>query len=138
MLTSGANKVGFTNGCFDILHVGHLRLFDFVREHCDTLVVAIDSDSRVKSLKGPLRPFNHQSDRAYMLKGLAAVDNVLIFDSEQGLRDIVKELSPDLMVVGNDYKDREVIGSEHAKELKFFEKIDGYSTTKIIESSPDR
>jgi len=61
---------------------------------------------------------------------------VLIFDSEQGLRDIVKELSPDLMVVGNDYKDREVIGSEHAKELKFFEKIDGYSTTKIIESSP--
>ena len=136
MLTSGTSKIGFTNGCFDILHVGHLRLFEFVRERCDTLVVAIDSDSRVKSLKGPSRPFNHQSDRAYMLRSLAAVDNVLIFDSEQELRSIVKELSPDLMVVGNDYRGREVIGSEHAKELKFFEKIDGYSTTKIIESSP--
>ena len=136
MLTSGKDKVGFTNGCFDILHIGHIRLFEFVREHCDTLVVAIDSDERVKALKGPSRPLNNEGDRSYVLKGLVAVDEVLIFNSAQQLRDIVQQLAPDLMVVGDDYRDREVIGSEYAKELKFFEKIDGYSTTKIIESSP--
>jgi len=135
MSAFGKNNIGFTNGCFDVLHIGHIKLFEFVKQHSSHLVVAIDSDRRVKSLKGENRPFNNQQDRVYMLKSLEAVDEVVIFNSEQDLRELVKKYSPDIMVVGSDYKNREVIGSEHAKELKFFERIDGYSTTKIIESS---
>jgi D-beta-D-heptose 7-phosphate kinase/D-beta-D-heptose 1-phosphate adenosyltransferase len=136
MLNSGRNKiVGFTNGCFDILHVGHIRLFEFIKKDCDHLIVAIDSDERVGKLKGPSRPLNNQSDREYMLQNISAIDETFIFNSEKELRDLIKKINPDLMVVGADYRDREVVGSEHAKELRFFERIDGYSTTKIIESS---
>ena len=135
MSAFGESKIGFTNGCFDVLHIGHIKLFEFVKQHSDLVIVAIDSDDRVRSLKGESRPFNNQKDRAYMLKSLEAVDEVVIFDSEYALRQLVKKYSPDVMVVGSDYKDKEVIGSEHAKQLKFFERIDGYSTTKIIESS---
>jgi rfaE bifunctional protein nucleotidyltransferase chain/domain len=135
MLNSGRNKiVGFTNGCFDILHVGHIRLFEFIKKDCDRLIVAIDSDERIKNLKGPTRPFNSQVDRGYMLQNISSIDEIFIFSSEQELRDLIKKINPDLMVVGADYRDREVVGSEHAKELRFFERIDGYSTTKIIES----
>lgn len=136
MLNSGRNKiVGFTNGCFDILHVGHIRLFEFIKNECDHLVVGIDSDERVGKLKGPSRPYNNQEDRQYMLQNISSIDEVFIFNSEQGLRELVKKVNPDLMVVGADYRDKEVVGSEHAKELKFFERIYGYSTTQIIESS---
>ncbi|MAH44339.1 hypothetical protein CMI37_00825 [Candidatus Pacearchaeota archaeon] len=136
MLNSGINEiVGFTNGCFDVLHVGHLKLFQFIKENCDILIVGIDSDRRVKELKGDNRPVNCEKDRALMLESLVSVDRVYIFDSEDALTTLVKNVNPDLMVVGADYKDKRVIGSEHAKKLIFFEKINGYSTTKIMESA---
>ena len=128
------SMVGFTNGCFDVLHVGHVRLFKFIKENCDTLVVGIDSDSRVKQLKGPTRPLNSQEDRAEMLLSLKAVDAVHIFDSPTELVELVKNTSPDVMVVGSDYRNKTVIGSQYAKKLLFFEKIDGHSTTRILDS----
>ena len=134
MLNSGTDEIiGFTNGCFDILHVGHLRLFQFIKENCDVLVVGIDSDRRVKELKGRTRPINSEKDRALMLESLANIDRVYIFDSEDALTTLVKNINPDLMVVGADYKNKRVVGSEHAKKIIFFEKVNEYSTTNIIQ-----
>ncbi len=131
-------KIGFTNGCYDILHYGHLQLLNFLKLNCDVVLVGIDSDRRVKENKGPDRPINNAAERAYALESLKSVDDVFIFDSEQELRNLVRDLEVDLMVVGSDYKNKEVVGSEHAKNLIFFEKIDGYSTTKTLQSLIDR
>ena len=130
--------VGFTNGCFDILHVGHIKLFQYLKNKSDEVIIAIDSDMRVKELKGSHRPINNERDRKLMLESLSFVDSVLIFDSADELELLVKTLSPDLMVVGSDYKDRHVVGGEYAKKLEFFEKIDGYSTTRTLQRSTDR
>lgn len=129
---------GFTNGCYDILHVGHIKLFKYLKSKCDHVIIGIDSDLRVKATKGEDRPFNNQQDRKLMLESLETVDRALIFDSEEELVEMVRNLSPDLMVVGIEYKEKRVVGSEHAKKLEFFEKIDGYSTTKILQSSFNR
>ena len=131
-------RVGFVNGCFDILHVGHIRMFEFAKSLCDYLVVAIDSDDRIRSNKGPKRPFNCVEDRKIMLTSLRYIDEVKSFSTDEELTSLVKSVAPDIMVVGDDYINKRVIGSEHAKELKFYRKIDGYSTTKILESSIGR
>ena len=126
-------KKVFVNGTFDVLHIGHLRLFNYAKEHGDYLLVAIDSDRRIEEKKGPGRPINHYNDRREFLLNLESVDEVQEFDSDQDLTDIVKDYQPDVMIVGAEYKDGTVIGSEHAKELKFFERIYGYSTTRIVD-----
>jgi rfaE bifunctional protein nucleotidyltransferase chain/domain len=131
-------QVGFVNGCFDILHVGHIEMLRYAKSLCDHLVVAIDTDDRVKQSKGPTRPFNTQNDRQHMLMALKAVDEVVIFSTDEELVSLVKHYKPDTMVVGSDWENKRVIGSEHAKELKFYRKIDGYSTTKILERSSSR
>lgn len=131
-------RVGFTNGCFDVLHVGHIKMFNYIKRHCDFLVVGIDSDKRVSSNKGPTRPFNNQTDRKFMLKSLRAVDEVFIFNNQEGLENLVKMINPDIMIVGSDYENKKVIGSEYAKELKFFRRINGYSTTSILEDTINR
>jgi D-beta-D-heptose 7-phosphate kinase/D-beta-D-heptose 1-phosphate adenosyltransferase len=100
-------------------------------------LVGIDSDKRVKKLKGPKRPFNNQLDRKFMLESLRMVDDVYIFSSEQELTEMVQLIKPDLMVVGSDYKDKNVVGSQHAKQIEFFEKVNGYSTTRILQNRSD-
>ncbi len=127
-------KTGFINGCFDILHIGHKRLFQFAKEQCDELIVAIDSDTRVAELKGTSRPYNSENIRKEMLESLVFVDTVLIFSSEKELINLIKNLSPDIMVIGSDYKNKEVIGRQYAKQLIFFERVGDYSTSKIIEN----
>jgi rfaE bifunctional protein nucleotidyltransferase chain/domain len=133
---SGPTKNVWTNGCYDILHVGHIRLFEYAKSLGDTLVVGIDSDSRVKELKGEGRPINSQEDRKEMLLSNQNVDAVFIFDSSEELSSLVKSNGIHTMVVGDDYKSRKVIGSEYAKEVVFFEKIQGFSTTNIIGRDP--
>jgi D-beta-D-heptose 7-phosphate kinase/D-beta-D-heptose 1-phosphate adenosyltransferase len=128
---------GFTNGCYDILHVGHLKLLQYLKSRCEYVVVGIDSDKRVKELKGSERPINNEKDRKYMLESLTFVDKVVIFNCENDLIKLVLEESPDLMVVGSDYKNRHVVGSQHAGNLEFFEKLDGYSTTRILQHRSD-
>ena len=122
------------NGCFDILHRGHLELFKYAKSFGGTVVVGIDSDSRVKSLKGDSRPINNEDDRKFMLESIKYIDKVVIFDSEARLRDLICLFHPEVMIVGSDYRDKTVIGCEYAKELKFFERIGDYSTTNILES----
>ena len=131
-------RVGFVNGCFDILHIGHIGLFEFAKSHCDKLVVALDTDERVRCNKGSNRPFNTLLDRALMVASIMYVDEVKWFATDEELTSLVRDISPDVMVVGEEYATRRVIGAEHAKELKFFRKIDGYSTTNILESTSGR
>ena len=121
----------WVNGTFDVLHVGHITLLEYASS-LGTLRVGIDTDKRVKELKGQDRPFNTQEDRKKMLESLKYVNDVVLFDSREELINCVQEYSPDYMVVGNDYQGNKVFGSEYAKKLIFFEKISKYSTTKIL------
>jgi rfaE bifunctional protein nucleotidyltransferase chain/domain len=128
----------FVNGTFDILHPGHIDLLYLASTYGDEFVIAIDSDRRVKEKKGDTRPINNEDTRSKILFHIKGVDKVFIFDSDEELRDIIKEYEPDVMMVGSDYKDREVIGSEYAKRLVFFERDTRYSSTKVIESIINR
>lgn len=134
-ITGKNNKIiGFTNGCFDILHVGHIKLFQHLKNKTERVIIGIDSDRRVSELKGPSRPINNEDDRKLMLESLSFVDEVFVFDSSRELELLVKKINPDLMIVGSDYKNKHVVGSEYAKKLEFFEKINGYSTTRILQN----
>ena len=124
------------NGTFDILHSGHLALLNHARSLGDRLTVAIDSDQRVKRLKGSSRPINTELERQEMLANLRAVDEVKIFETDQDLIDIVSQA--DVMVKGSEYRDQSIIGRTYCKELVFFDRIDGYSTTKKIQDIVDR
>jgi rfaE bifunctional protein nucleotidyltransferase chain/domain len=132
------DKLVFVNGCFDLLHSGHIKLFETARSLGNGLIVAIDSDRRVKEMKGPERPIRSQDERKIILESIRYIDSVLIFDSEEDLTIIVKELEPDIMMVGSDWKGKEIVGSDYAKEVRFFDRVGDYSTTKIIESIANR
>ena len=131
-------KISFVNGCFDVLHPGHVELLNYASSFGDYLIVAIDSDRKVAEMKGPDRPIFSQSDRAYMLKEIRCVDVVHIFDTRQELESLLDSLRPDTMVVGSDWKGKEVVGSQYAKSVKFFDRIGDYSTTKTIQGSAYR
>lgn len=121
----------WVNGTFDVLHIGHLKLLEYSASFGD-LRVGIDSNKRVQELKGNDRPFNTEEDRKYFLECLKFVKDVVIFDSRKELIDLVKKYQPDYMIIGDDYRDQIVYGSEFAKKLIFFEKLPNYSTTKIL------
>lgn len=127
-------KIGFINGCFDILHVGHLRMFNCCKKQVDTLIVAIDSDDRIRKSKGASRPINCLADRVEMLENIKPIDEVLFFSSDEQLQEIVKKIQPDIMMVGEEYRNQNVIGSEFAKKLIFFRRIDEYSTTRTAKN----
>jgi len=131
-------KIVFVNGCFDILHPGHVKLFQHARNLGNKLIVATDSDERVKQMKGDSRPVNSQDDRKFILESIRYIDEVIIFNSEEELQGLVKMIRPAIMVVGSDWKGKEVVGSNYAKEVRFFDRIGDYSTTNIIESITDR
>lgn len=121
----------WVNGTFDVLHIGHLRLIQYANSFGDVRV-GIDKDIRVKELKGGDRPINNWFDRIEMMRSIKYVDSVVGFLTDEELRDEIKKWNPDIMIVGSDYKDKPVIGSELVKEVLFFDKIGGHSTTKII------
>jgi len=131
----------WVNGCFDILHTGHLDLLEYAKHYnesklfdrINSLIVGIDSDRRVKELKGKDRPINSQEDRKRFLNSLHFVERVYIFDTEEELRQLIKELEIDIMVVGEEYRDKEVIGSENAKHGVVYFPVDERSSTNIIE-----
>lgn len=128
--------VVFVNGTFDILHRGHLELLSYAKSLGDFLVVAIDTDRRVNELKGSSRPINNQWDRMFMLDNLRSVDSVCFFDSDDELVSIIKQYNP-IMVKGSDYVDKPILGSEHCKEIKFYDRTK-HSTTGIIQYITDR
>ena len=128
----------FVNGSFDVLHPGHVQLLNYAKSFGDTLTVGIDSDRRVAEKKGPSRPIYNIKDRSFMLQNLKSVDYVVVFDSYEELEHCLKTIRPDIMVVGSDWKGKSVIGSMYSAELKFFDRIEEYATTKTIQSIIDR
>ena len=128
----------FVNGTFDLLHRGHLDLLNYAKSLGEYVIVGIDSDERVKQMKGSSRPINCLMDRAHMLANLKSVDEVRFFGSDKELEGLVKEVKPDIMVVGSDWKGKSVIGSYWASKLIFFDRIGEYATTKTIESIINR
>jgi D-beta-D-heptose 7-phosphate kinase/D-beta-D-heptose 1-phosphate adenosyltransferase len=126
----------FVNGTFDILHTGHLELLAYARSLGDFLYVGIDSDRRVKELKGSSRPINNQQERKTMLEALRYVDSVHIFDSDNDLRALITDC--DIMVKGDDYQGQPIVGQEVCKQIIFFKKINGYSTTQKISDITNR
>lgn len=129
-------KTVFVNGTFDIIHLGHLALFNYAKSLGDFLLVAIDSDKRVKQLKGNDRPINNEYERKTLLENLKAIDQVQIFDTDKELIDIVSKC--DLMVKGSDYIGKPIVGEHVCKQIVFFDRINEYSTTKKIQSIVDR
>ena len=124
----------WTNGCFDILHRGHIELFKYAKSLGGELVVGVDTDEKVKKDKSEDRPINNLQDRIYMLQSIKYIDQVISFDSTEDLRKTIRWYKPDIMVIGSDWKGKDVIGQEFADKLIFFDRIEGYSTTKILES----
>ena len=125
-------KVVFTNGCFDILHVGHVKYLQEAKSFGDILIVGLNSDASVKRLKGESRPINIAQDRAYLLAALEAVDFVVEFEDDTPY-ELIKMVAPDTLVKGGDYEGKEVVGTEFSGELKLVQFVDGKSTTKTIE-----
>lgn len=125
-------KVIWVNGCFDVLHIGHMQLLEYAKSLGDILIVGIDGDTRVKDMKGPNRPFNTETDRKKMLHHIKHVDDVCVFYCDASLRANLKHYNVDVMVVGDEYKDKIVIGSELVGEVKYFEKVGDYSTTNVL------
>jgi D-beta-D-heptose 7-phosphate kinase/D-beta-D-heptose 1-phosphate adenosyltransferase len=128
----------FVNGTFDILHPGHIALLRYAVDLGQQLLVAIDSDRRVRELKGEDRPFFDQADRKFIVESIAGVDEVVIFDSDQELEDIIFKYRPDIMVKGSDYENKHIIGAEHCGHIEFFPRLDEYSTTRILQHSAGR
>ena len=124
----------WTNGCFDILHRGHIELFRYAKSLGEELVVGIDSDEKVKKDKGESRPINNLQDRIYMLQSIKYIDKVVPFDTTKELDDTLKWYKPDIMVIGSDWKGKEVIGEFWTKKLVFFDRVGDYSSTKILET----
>ena len=124
----------WTNGCFDILHRGHIELFKYAKSLGGELVVGVDTDEKVKLDKGKDRPINNLQDRIYMLQSIKYIDKVISFDSTEDLRKTIRWYKPDIMVIGSDWRGKDVIGQDFADKLVFFDRIEGYSTTKILEN----
>ena len=125
-------KIVFTNGCFDLLHAGHVRYLETAKSFGDMLILGLNSDRSVTTLKGEGRPINTQLDRAYILAALEAVDYVVIFDEDTPY-DLIKAIKPHVLVKGGDYEGQDVVGQDIADELKLVQFVDGKSTTKTIE-----
>jgi D-beta-D-heptose 7-phosphate kinase/D-beta-D-heptose 1-phosphate adenosyltransferase len=131
-LKSRDKKIIFTNGCFDILHAGHVRYLETAKSYGDILILGLNSDRSVSALKGKSRPINTQLDRAYILAALEAVDYVVVFDEDTPYN-LIKAVKPHILIKGADYKGKVVVGQDIADELKLVEFVDGKSTTTTIE-----
>ena len=126
------------NGTFDILHPGHVAMLNTARSLGDYLVVCIDTDRRVKELKGESRPINNQTDRKIMLSNLKAVDIVEFFDSKEELIELIKLYKPSVMVKGSDYRGRSIVGEAHVPKVFYYDRVGDYSTTKSIKDITNR
>ena len=125
-------SVVFTNGCFDILHKGHIEYLRKSKELGHYLIVAINSDKSVQRLKGKGRPVNKQEDRALVLKAIRYVDEVIVFDEDTPYQ-LIKQIKPDIITKGGDYTEDKVVGNDIAKVV-IIPYVDGYSTTGMIDA----
>jgi rfaE bifunctional protein nucleotidyltransferase chain/domain len=121
----------FTNGCFDLLHVGHVRLLQFARAQGNALVVGLNSDASVARLK-PGRPIQPVTEREEILRSIRWVDSVVVFDQDTP-EALVRELRPDILVKGSDWRGKKVAGSDYVRRVVFFPIVSGLSTTDLVE-----
>jgi len=139
-LKNAGRKIGFTNGCFDILHAGHVLYLAKARQLVDVLIVGLNSDSSIKQIKGPNRPINNQNDRAIVLAALESVDYIAIFDEPTPIR-LIKTITPDILFKGADWKGKTVVGAdfviENGGKVEFIDYLEGRSTTNMIERIVD-
>lgn len=133
---AAGKKIVFTNGCFDILHIGHIRYLEEARALGDYLVIGVNSDTSVRALKGPTRPINSELDRVEMLCALKAVDSAIVF-TEADPHSLISEIQPDVLVKGGDWKVSEIIGADivlaRGGEVRSLILVEGRSTTNTIE-----
>ncbi len=134
-LRSHRKIIGFTNGCFDILHPGHIDYLGKAKRYVDVLIVGLNSDSSVRKIKGNTRPFNNQQDRAKVIAGLEAVDYIVIFDSPTPY-EIISKIKPDYLFKGGDWKKNKVVGREivesYGGKVVILPYLKGYSTTQLV------
>ena len=126
------------NGTFDIVHRAHIEMLNYAKSLGDYLLVAIDTDFRVKELKGLERPINDEYDRKFLLENLKSVDKVVFFDSKDELIEIIDMYKPDIMVKGSDYKGKSVVGAQNVPQVVYYDRIEKYSTTQTIQRIVDR
>ena len=126
-------KKVWVNGCFDLIHLGHIELLKFARSKGDLLYVGIDSDIRIKERKGFCRPFNNENTRFEILKAVKYVDKVMIYDTDYQLESLIEQFQPKYMVLGSDYANKPILGSQYCDNIIFFDRIEQYSTTSTIE-----
>ncbi len=127
-------KIVFTNGCFDILHAGHVRIIEFSKSQGDLLILGLNTDASIKRLKGPSRPINKEKDRAIVVSALEAVDGVVLFKEDTPLN-LIKIIKPDILVKGADYTKENVVGREYAGKVVLCPLVKGKSTTNIIKKA---
>ena len=122
----------WVNGTFDIVHLGHIQMLKKAADLGDFLIVGVDSDKRVSELKGEDRPINKLISRITLLEAIKYVDRVVSFDSDEELEKLIKTMRPAIMVIGEEYKGKRIIGSEYVGEIVYFPKMEGFSSTNII------
>jgi D-beta-D-heptose 7-phosphate kinase/D-beta-D-heptose 1-phosphate adenosyltransferase len=132
-LKQRGQKIVFTNGCFDLLHTGHVRYLEQARDFGDVLIVGVNADASVSRLKGPTRPINSQDDRAYILASLKSVDYTVVFHEDTPY-ELIKLIAPNVLVKGGDYRGRDIVGQDIADEVKIVDFVAGKSTTRTIET----
>ena len=135
-LRKKGKKIAFTNGCFDILHVGHVRYLREAKKTADVLVLALNSDSSVRSIKGEKRPLVTENERAEVLAALEFIDFITIFEESTPL-ELIKYLKPDILIKGGDWPEEKVVGREEVKKwggrVAIIPEVEGKSTTSIVE-----
>ena len=134
------SKVVWCNGCYDLLHPGHIALFAAAKSLAGTegrLIVGLDSDAKIARDKGPSRPINTFADRKALLEAIKYIDLVLGFDTREELEELIQFFRPDILVDGGDWRDHEGVGREFAKETRFFNRVGGYSSSEIIRRCKD-
>lgn len=128
----------WVNGTFDIVHLGHIQLLKRAAELGDFLIVGLDGDKRVKELKGEQRPINNLVSRITLLESIKYVDRVVAFDSDEQLETLIKTMRPAIMVIGEEYRGKRIIGSEYVGEIIYFPQMEGFSSTHIINKLYDK
>ena len=123
------------NGCFDVLHYGHFRMIEYAASLGEMLVIGIDGDERVKQMKGKDRPFHTEEQRKFNLMQIKGVSNVVIFHTDEMLREQIQLYKPNIFVIGSDYRNKPIIGGNHAEKIRFFDRIPNLSTTKILNNT---
>ena len=126
------NKIVWCNGTFDILHPGHIKLFKVGKSLGDKLIVATDTDEKIRQDKGASKPINNLCDRISMLQAIKYIDEVLYFDNRKELEGLIELYSPDILLLGDDWKGGDIVGIQYAKEVRFLPRLN-YSTTHIID-----